>query len=311
MTSEVALSIVLPVHNCEAHLEVALNSTLPLLDQGAELLIVDDGSTDLTPELAMAFANQRDSIRVLHQTRAGPSAARLHGLTVARASHVTFLDADDALESRGILDALRVAQMTGCSVVKTRILECRDLNQALPSDAHRDPPTGCPTHSIESTREWLLREWGGFVGCVYDLSLARAIHTHLGGIHFGEDLVFTYALAISEPTYASVSAVGYYYRVGQADQSTAPESARRLSITDAFSACEALAIRQPLADRALLWVLIERYRWSRARNVSPSVRSDYRHRIRVYARKLRVRLRLGRIDIAREIAHAVRVQGRV
>jgi glycosyltransferase involved in cell wall biosynthesis len=311
MTSEVPLSIVLPVHNCQAYLEVALNSTLPLLEQGAELLIVDDGSTDLTPQLAMAFANQRHSVRVLRQTRSGPSAARLHGLRVARGSHVTFLDADDALGSRAILDALRVAQLTGCSVVKTRISEHSDLNHPLPSDPQRDPPTGCPTHSIESTRGWLLQEWGGFVGCVYDLSLARAIHTHLEGIHFGEDLVFTYALAISEPLYASVSAVGYYYRVGQANQSTAPESARRLSIVDAFSACEALAIRQPLADRALLWVLIQRYRWSRARNVSPSVRTEYRHKIRVYARKLRIRLRLGRIDVAREIAHAVRIQGRI
>ena len=59
--------------------------------------MVDDGSTDRTPEILDAYTENR--LRVLHQTNSGVSAARNAGLAAARAPYVFFLDADDILSA--------------------------------------------------------------------------------------------------------------------------------------------------------------------------------------------------------------------
>ncbi|MEO1027776.1 MAG: glycosyltransferase family A protein [Pseudomonadota bacterium] len=60
-----------------------------------ELLIIDDGSTDRTLELAFKASRKDDRIRVYSQRNAGPSAARNYGIRQARSEFIAFLDADD------------------------------------------------------------------------------------------------------------------------------------------------------------------------------------------------------------------------
>lgn len=90
------VSVVMPVYNAEAFLAEAIESVLAQTWPHWELLLVDDGSTDRSPEIARSCAGDR--VRLLeHPGRAnrGESAARNLGLREARGDLIAFLDADD------------------------------------------------------------------------------------------------------------------------------------------------------------------------------------------------------------------------
>ena len=86
------ISCIVPVYNGERYLAETLQSILGQRVGPLEVIVVDDGSTDGTAGVARRFGS---AIRVLHQTNAGPAAARNLGLSEARGDFVAFLDADD------------------------------------------------------------------------------------------------------------------------------------------------------------------------------------------------------------------------
>jgi len=86
------ISVIIPVFNGERFLEEAVASVVRQEHSPLEIIIIDDGSTDRTAEIAQSFA---EHIRYLRQSNSGPSAARNRGLETARGSIITFLDADD------------------------------------------------------------------------------------------------------------------------------------------------------------------------------------------------------------------------
>ena len=92
-----ALSIIVPVYNEEARIERSLATLWRYFhdrDEAAEVLIVDDGSTDKTVSVATAFAENHPNIRVLPERHRGKAAAVLAGFARARGRIVGFMDID-------------------------------------------------------------------------------------------------------------------------------------------------------------------------------------------------------------------------
>src|SRR4051812_49228619 len=88
------VSIIIPAYNARSFIERALQSAFAQEIQNAEIIVVDDGSTDGTRELVAGYAGR--GVRLIcHQQRAGASAARNTGIAIARGEYVAFLDADD------------------------------------------------------------------------------------------------------------------------------------------------------------------------------------------------------------------------
>lgn len=86
------VTVVMPVFNASATLAQALNSVLWQGYEAIEIIAVDDGSTDDSRELLAAYG---DAVRVLHQSKQGPAAARNLALQHARGEYIAFVDADD------------------------------------------------------------------------------------------------------------------------------------------------------------------------------------------------------------------------
>jgi glycosyltransferase involved in cell wall biosynthesis len=86
------ISVIIPVYNDSAYLAEALQSVFTQSYPPAEVIVVDDGSTDDSATIAMCFADQIQLHRLQHS---GAGAARNYGVTKANGELLSFLDADD------------------------------------------------------------------------------------------------------------------------------------------------------------------------------------------------------------------------
>jgi hypothetical protein len=92
-SGDATISVVIPAYNQAPYIAQSVQSVLGQTRGDFELVVVDDGSTDRTPDILAGFRDSR--LRVVRQANAGLSAARNAGLRESRAPLVTFLDADD------------------------------------------------------------------------------------------------------------------------------------------------------------------------------------------------------------------------
>lgn len=89
-----SVSVIIPAYNAAAYLAATIESVLAQTAPAAQIIVVDDGSKDATPEIAAKFG---DAVWCLRQENAGVSVARNHGAAQANAQWLLFLDADDLL----------------------------------------------------------------------------------------------------------------------------------------------------------------------------------------------------------------------
>lgn len=93
MSQAPTISIVIPCYNGAQFLSNSIESALQQTYQPAEIIVVDDGSTDRTCEIAKSYPR----VKTLSQLHQGLSAARNTGLLAARGDYLVFLDSDDIL----------------------------------------------------------------------------------------------------------------------------------------------------------------------------------------------------------------------
>lgn len=95
MISKPLVSVIIPLFNAEAYIAEAINSVIKQTYPFKELIIVDDGSTDGSLQIAKTYANHW--ITVVTNENKGAAAARNYGLKLAKGDFIQFLDADDFL----------------------------------------------------------------------------------------------------------------------------------------------------------------------------------------------------------------------
>ena len=102
-----SISVVIPTYNYARFLPAALDSVLAHRHAPLEIIVVDDGLTDETPEVLHRYGAK---IRYIRQKNAGVSAARNAGIRAARGGWVALLDSDDAWHPDKLLLQMRCAE---------------------------------------------------------------------------------------------------------------------------------------------------------------------------------------------------------
>ena len=92
MSASAAVSVIVPTYNGERYVAGAIDSILAQTMPPAEIIVVDDGSTDDGPRIARSYG---PPVNVLHQANAGAAAARNAGIAAATQPYLAFLDHDD------------------------------------------------------------------------------------------------------------------------------------------------------------------------------------------------------------------------
>lgn len=99
MNSQIKVSVIIPVYQVENFLERAVDSVLAQTLQEKEIILVDDGSEDSSPQICDRYAEQYpDLIHVIHKKNDGLGMARNTGVQAARGEFIAFLDSDDTVE---------------------------------------------------------------------------------------------------------------------------------------------------------------------------------------------------------------------
>jgi glycosyltransferase involved in cell wall biosynthesis len=100
------VSVIIPVYNSADFIRDAINSALNQIDVNVEVVVIDDGSTDETPEILKEYGTQ---IKVLRQTNSGHVKARNNGAKLSSGEWLAFLDADDKWHSEKLKKQLSIA----------------------------------------------------------------------------------------------------------------------------------------------------------------------------------------------------------
>jgi len=96
------VSVVVPFYNVEEYFHQFLLSLLPLED-GCEVILVDDGSKDSSIDIAIDFSNRFSNVTLYRKENGGLSSARNFGLQFAKGEYVIFFDSDDYIESKNTI----------------------------------------------------------------------------------------------------------------------------------------------------------------------------------------------------------------
>jgi glycosyltransferase involved in cell wall biosynthesis len=94
----VKISLIIPIYNVAEFLPKCLDSVRLQTHKNLEIILVNDGSTDASGEIAEDYARQDSRIKVVHTQNSGVSSARNVGLTIATGEYICFADSDDYLE---------------------------------------------------------------------------------------------------------------------------------------------------------------------------------------------------------------------
>ena len=106
----VKVSIIIPCYNCEKTIERCINSIQNQSFTDFEALLIDDGSTDNTPQIIKKTIINDNRFQYHHQKNEGVSSARNHGLKKIKGEYISFIDSDDYIEKEFIQQLLKAIQ---------------------------------------------------------------------------------------------------------------------------------------------------------------------------------------------------------
>ncbi len=124
------ISIIIAAYNAEQHIGELFESLYAQIYKNIEIIVVNDGSSDLTSEIIEKNKSIDNRIQLINQENAGVSAARNRGLFIAKGDYVIFIDADDIMDKYMIVRLVENAQKTNADISICNIKCCKNIEEA-------------------------------------------------------------------------------------------------------------------------------------------------------------------------------------
>lgn len=96
------VSIIIPIYNVEKYVRKTIDSAINQTEKDIEIILVDDGSTDMSGKICDEYAQKDKRIKVIHKVNGGLSSARNAGIKVANSEYIMLLDGDDFLNVHAV-----------------------------------------------------------------------------------------------------------------------------------------------------------------------------------------------------------------
>ncbi len=117
---EKLISIIVPIYNIEAYLPRCVDSLLAQTYSKLEIILVDDGSTDSSPDICDSYGKRDGRIKIVHKKNGGLSDARNAGMDVASGEYIGFVDGDDWIDKD-----MYLAMYCACEKEAAQVAACR------------------------------------------------------------------------------------------------------------------------------------------------------------------------------------------
>jgi glycosyltransferase involved in cell wall biosynthesis len=196
------ISIIIPCYNQEKYLEETVISALNSTYRPIEIIIVNDGSTDGSKELAEQLANQHQEIKVLNQQNQGVAVARNHGIKVAKGIFILCLDGDDLISDNYLEEAAKI--LTNKPEVKVVYCKALKFNEK----------TKKPWKLKPFSRNMLARDNMIFVSALFRKSDWEACAGFSEDMHYGrEDWEFWIKMLKNGGEVIQLPFIGFFYRL--------------------------------------------------------------------------------------------------
>ena len=238
------VSIVVPAHNAGRTLAQTLASVIAQTVVDYEVIVVDDGSTDDTAQVAGQAQDSR--VTVVSTANGGVARARNHGIARATGSFVAFLDADDLWRPTKLADQLqRLAADPGAGVCVTAATRIDDRSREIGLMGLEDTRDTCTALLLRSM----------VAGCISSGLVRRSLLEAVGGFDpaFSQCADWDLWLRLSRETRFSLldeDLVLYRTHAGNMSDNISLLERDSFAVLDKFFACEASGPYQPLRRRA-------------------------------------------------------------
>lgn len=191
MKTDTLFSVIIPTYNYAQYICQCIGSVLTCGSKELEVIVVDDGSTDDTAARVKDLSESDKRIRYVYQDNTGVSAARNHGLDLARGKWVFFVDGDDVVDAEMI--RMLIPEDSTIQIIGAMMLE-NDNGEVLRANSF-DHVQGYPEITFFKKSDW---------GILYATALlkspcARAYNAEIirrynirfdKRVAYGEDLLF-------------------------------------------------------------------------------------------------------------------------
>lgn len=117
-SSNPAISVLVPCYNVEKYVAECIDSILAQDFEDYEVICLNDGSTDSTPEILHRYADEDSRIRVIDKPNSGYGASMNRGLDEARGEYIAILESDDFIEPNALGSLYTAAKLNNARAVK-------------------------------------------------------------------------------------------------------------------------------------------------------------------------------------------------
>lgn len=218
------ISVIVPCYNIEKYVKKTVQSILAQTYQNIEILLVDDGSTDETPDIIDNLAREYAGVNSYHKENGGVSSARLLGIDNASGEWITFVDGDDLLKPNMYAELMNTAIMYDADI--------SHCGYEMVFSDHIDQYYGTgrivKQNSFEGLRDLLSGQFiePSLVNKLYKRDLVRAAYTDCAknqNIQYLEDLLWNYYFfkRASSSIYVDKCFYQYVLRKGSASMAKA------------------------------------------------------------------------------------------
>lgn len=255
MSTDPLVSVIIPVGNVAPYLPRCLDSVLAQTYTNLEIIVVDDGTTDGSAEIAAAYAHRDPRIKVYHQTAAGVAAARNHGLRQVTAPYLTFVDADDYVSADYVATLYQTLQAVDTPLAVVGICKIKLNGKRVLCATNEQKVVDTKTLLTALLHD----EYLALYAKLYCTELWRGITFPEGRVY--EDVAVMYQIVARCPRIA-LHTVPLYYYCRRGDSITArPFTPHYLDLITAVEAmCDFITARYPdlqtLADSRRLWAYL-------------------------------------------------------
>jgi len=205
------VSVIVPIYNVEAYLHSCLRSLAEQTHRNIEVIMVNDGSTDSSLEIAAEFERKHPHFRLFNQKNGGLSVARNTGIEHAKGKYIGFVDSDDFVDHTMYETLYDKAVIHKADIVKSGVLlfddasgNIQDLRQAEESSILHNSPAKSLTAFLEKKMNIVV------VNGIYARDIFDDL-TFVAGVKY-EDHYFTPNALIRCRRLVQINDIHYYYR---------------------------------------------------------------------------------------------------